>query len=102
MIKFLLISALIMGSGIVIPRLYSDQILDIDTETLACVHIEAYQLLDNPIEWILIQNMVAKERNGSQISMNVYTFWGIKYALLDVTCHGSSQVIWRKWFGKGK
>jgi len=96
--RLLLLFIFFIGSGIVAPRMIPEQMQNLDAEMLKCLKIEAYQLLENPVESLLIQKIVSSEYNGPMIRMEAYTFWGIRYALIEVQCNGPSRVVWRRWF----
>lgn len=95
-IKFLLLLLfVILVLGVVIPKLLIQDIKTLAGRDIGCAKQETHLLLDNPFERVLVQKLAVSSKDGENLFVDAYTFWGIKYARVRVVCNEGSQVVWR-------
>lgn len=95
-IKFLLVLVfVILLLSVFIPKLLIQDSKVLPGGDAECATRETYLLLDNPFERILVQKLAVSGKEGKNLYVDAYTFWGIKYAKVKVVCNESAEAIWR-------
>jgi len=84
--------------GILIPIIFIRDINGLTKQKIDCAKINAYQVLENPIERMLILKTAVLKKEKDVFTVNAYTFFGLKYAIAEIKCDNWSKVIWRRWF----
>ena len=95
-IKFLLllIFAVLIG-GLLVPKFFIQDSRVLSTEDIVCAKTETHLMLDNPFERALVQKLAVSGKDGENLYVDAYAFWGIKYARVRVVCNKNAEVIWR-------
>ena len=94
---FVLIIISIVCISILIPKYGIHDEVKLPVEERTCAIHDTNQILDNPIERFLIFKTIVVNNNNDVIHTNSYTFFGLKYATVELVCNGSSKVLWRRW-----
>ena len=98
MVRILLLITAIVFLSVLIPKYTIYDSDNINEEERICAIRGTHQILDNPIEQLLIFKTVTEKKEGNTIYTGSYTFFGLKYAEVKLVCNKRSQVIWRRWF----
>ncbi len=98
--KILSTIVIILLLGILIPTVFiRDSYREFSQDDHDTVVMITRQLLENPIESMLILKITVDGTRNDTVNTSAYTFWGIKYATveLDSSLNGNSHVTWRRW-----
>ena len=97
-VKFwLLLIIVILSGGILVPKFLIQDSRRLPEEDINCAKTETHLMLDNPFERILVQKLAVSGKEGENLYVDAYTFWGLKYARVKVVCNEGAEVLWRVW-----
>lgn len=80
-ISFLLITVLL---GVTIPKLIYHDAKNVSPQTIKIAKDAAREVLEHPSDFFQIMNLVVREENQGKVYLNAYTFFGLKYAVVEV------------------
>lgn len=83
---FLLCLIILIGGGILVPKLIIQEDKTLSQVEIACAKTQVNTMLNKQLDRILIQRIATVSKDGENITLNAYTFWGIKYSQLTVVC----------------
>lgn len=78
---FVLITLL---TGIAIPKLIYQDAENVPQKDIKVAKQEAHEVLEHPLDFLQIVNIVVREKTSSKIYLDAYTFFGLKYAVIEV------------------
>ncbi len=84
--------------GFLVPKVFIRDINGLTEQEIFCAKISAHQILENPIERMLILKTAISKKDGNIFTTNSYTFGGLKYATVELECNRQARVVWRRWF----
>lgn len=103
---FILLVSVVLLTGIASPEILFGDAKNIPEKTIARAKDSAYQyIFDNPIEPWLIMRLVVSDRQQEIVSVDAYTFFGLRYATVTIVhnaqtgalvCAGRTYDIWQK------
>ncbi len=86
--------------GVVTSRLTVKDSISIDIDTRSCAMRDTRQILNNPIERMIIVKTVVEGKAGRTVYTGAYTLFGLRYARARTVCGGLTEVTWRRWFNR--
>lgn len=89
---------IIIIAGILIPVIFIHNINGLTEQEINCAEINTHQILENPIERLLILKTVISKKDGNIFTTDSYIFGGLKYATVESECNKQAEVVWRRWF----
>jgi len=98
LLMILLLLLLIFAAGIFIPKMVLKDRSDFSIKEISYAKNITRQLLDNPIEQILIIETVVTDKENDILTTETYLWGGIRYATVRVFYDQGAEVIWRKFF----
>jgi hypothetical protein len=94
-----LIGACLLGiSSIIIPKFFIHDSYSLGESEQSCVQSELDLSMSEPLDNLLFMNFSINGKVDQKVNVNLYTFWGLKYAAAEVVCNQGTKVIWRRWF----
>ena len=96
LVLFSLILVFLVG-GVFIPEIAVRDASGLSQEEIKCAKNETRLVLDNPLERVIILELAVSGKEGRNLYVDAYTFFGIKYAKVRVICNDSAEVLWRVW-----
>jgi len=84
--------------GIFIPKIFLQDLSMLSVKDISYAKNVARQILDNPIEKILIIETVVTEMKDGVFTTESYIWGGIPYATTEVYYQKGAKVTWRRFF----
>lgn len=80
-------------AAVVVPKILIRDTNNLTPEEIQSAKMDTYTLLDNPIQklWIIETAVVGKE--GDTVRVNVYTFFGIRFATIAASPVEVTEII---------
>lgn len=70
--------------GVAIPKAIYHDAKNISQKDLETAKGEAYEVLEHPFDFLQIMKLVVREKNHERVYVDAYTFFGLKYAVVEV------------------
>lgn len=70
--------------GVAIPKVIYQDAKNISQKDIRIAKEEAREVLEYPLDFLQIMNIVVREKTSEKIYLDAYTFFGLKYAVIEV------------------
>jgi len=70
--------------AIAIPKIIYHDAKNVSHKDIELIKDEAHEVLEHPLDFLQIINLVVREKTPEKIYIDAYTFFGLKYAVVEI------------------